>query len=425
MAGISLKIEELVLDPATQWIVVLFAGIYSIVLIAPWCSLSKTCMPPARGTTIWQLTFLLIALTSYLLECKTASQSTQAVFLLCGMLMGSVIYAALASPGRMRLDIGRLRSFLIMLLAVLFVACLWRAGRSTQFSYIGRSRWIGPFDNPNLYGLLMAAGLILALGARFQHKIVSQPSNNREQDWPRWKRALYVAVGCVFAFGLWKSYSRGAWLAAGVGALYLTIHWWRSHHSDYVLPADRVRLIVISAATASGVLTILFWMFRYTSNVTIHRAVSASSLNDLSWRNRLAAWEGTLQMIWDRPCFGFGWGASDAFYKNYYSAPRIEDTGLVIHSNIYLMLGATLGIPALFCLCMHIITALIISPIKTFSSNKNAEDVEKPSLLWIKAVCRSAAVALAVGFWFDGGLFTLPTATTFWMLLRLGEAEME
>jgi hypothetical protein len=32
-------------------------------------------------------------------------------------------------------------------------------------------------------------------------------------------------------------------------------------------------------------------------------------------------------------------------------------------------------------------------------------------------------VVLLVGFWFDGGLFKLPTAATFWILLELGAAQ--
>jgi hypothetical protein len=35
--------------------------------------------------------------------------------------------------------------------------------------------------------------------------------------------------------------------------------------------------------------------------------------------------------------------------------------------------------------------------------------------------CRAGALALAVAFWFDGGLFTLPTASVFWVLLELGK----
>jgi len=42
---------------------------------------------------------------------------------------------------------------------------------------------------------------------------------------------------------------------------------------------------------------------------------------------------------------------------------------------------------------------------------------------WLKTTCRGGAAVLLVGFWFDGGLFKLATAATFWMLLELGREE--
>jgi hypothetical protein len=38
-------------------------------------------------------------------------------------------------------------------------------------------------------------------------------------------------------------------------------------------------------------------------------------------------------------------------------------------------------------------------------------------------VCRAGAVVLAVGFWFDRGLFKLATRATFWILLELARGE--
>jgi hypothetical protein len=38
----------------------------------------------------------------------------------------------------------------------------------------------------------------------------------------------------------------------------------------------------------------------------------------------------------------------------------------------------------------------------------------------LRPVCHAGAIVLLIGFWFDGGLFKLPTAATFWILLELG-----
>ena len=50
----------------------------------------------------------------------------------------------------------------------------------------------------------------------------------------------------------------------------------------------------------------------------------------------------------------------------------------------------------------------------------SALDIGNWTLDWPKAICRAGTIILLVGFWFDGGLFELPTASTFWILLELG-----
>jgi hypothetical protein len=42
---------------------------------------------------------------------------------------------------------------------------------------------------------------------------------------------------------------------------------------------------------------------------------------------------------------------------------------------------------------------------------------------WSRTVCRAGTVVLIIGFWFDGGLFNLSTASMFWILLELGASE--
>jgi predicted phage tail protein len=41
-----------------------------------------------------------------------------------------------------------------------------------------------------------------------------------------------------------------------------------------------------------------------------------------------------------------------------------------------------------------------------------------------QTACRAGALALLVAFWFDGGLFTLATASVFWILLELGTSDL-
>ena len=47
-----------------------------------------------------------------------------------------------------------------------------------------------------------------------------------------------------------------------------------------------------------------------------------------------------------------------------------------------------------------------------------------PAQRALSAACRAGAIVLLIGFCFDGGLFKLATASTFWILLELGCADL-
>src|ERR1039457_1786763 len=136
-------------------------------------------------------------------------------------------------------------------------------------------------------------------------------------------------------------------------------------------------------------------------------AFSVGNQNDFSWRNRIAAWQGTLQIMAKYPWLGAGWNQPEPLFEHYYLPPKLNESAS-IEMNDYLMLGATLGLPALFCFGAYLWLCL---------TQKSEIEVD-----WIKTACRAGAIVLAVGFWFDGGLFKLPTASTFWILLELGRA---
>jgi O-antigen ligase len=148
------------------------------------------------------------------------------------------------------------------------------------------------------------------------------------------------------------------------------------------------------------------------------RAVSVANANDFSWRNRVAAWEGALQMMAEKPWFGFGWNQPERVYDSLYRSSKVPE-GAAIQLNDYFTLGTTLGIPALLCFVMYVTLSLI---------RHLPEPTDHWSLItdyWLKAVCRSAAIVLLVGFWFDGGLFKLATAAPFWILLELGREDTD
>jgi hypothetical protein len=381
---------------------------------------------------------LLITIVAYFIVYAVSHPATDVITLLAGATLGKGSRLLLETDGRWQMErthwkaktflmqnaewnpeaknqMGNRQSpignCLVGLIALLAFSSWWHLDVSADL-YHG-PRWMGLWNNPNIYGLLMSAGLLLAIGLLTQ----------RQKEELRLKKllpvALLVSTG-MMTVGLILSYSRGAWLAVCTGGVYLLVQWfkrtsphWRKTTYHYPL-----------AIAISALLVVLFWQYRYAESAMAHRAISAFNHNDFSWRNRVAAWEGTLQMMAERPWLCMGWIRSESFYHHYYTASRVDETA-AIQLNDYLMLGAMLGIPALLCFCMYLWLSLFPtnSGQWTVDSGQKEADQTMRALDWLKAVCRAGALVLAVGFWFDGGLFKLPTAATFWILLELGRVD--
>jgi len=147
--------------------------------------------------------------------------------------------------------------------------------------------------------------------------------------------------------------------------------------------------------------------FRGSENVILRRVASIGNPNDFSWRNRVASWEGALQMMADKPMLGHGWGRAEAMYDSFYKPAKL-DTGAAIQMNDYLILGASLGIPALAAFVL-LLLLLITGTLTEIAASDDSQ--------MLRYTFAAAALALAIAFWFDGGLFKLSTGVVFWILL--------
>jgi len=381
-----------------------------------------------------------------------------------------------------RARMGRPRSFhqealpLLILAAVL--AAVFHPDMGESYQYRGHARWTGPCFDPNTFGVLMGTGIVLAVGILVQSprsKVQSPVSAEGVGQGLKSKvqclksnayRALLLAAAGVMGVGLVKSYSRGAWVGAAVGVAYLAFRigkaeklkgGWSGGKAEMgkqkaeigrgkaetlkaeMLKAARswVALAIISASV--GLLG--FWSCRHTERAVARRAVSVANANDFSWNRRLAAYEGALRMLADKAWFGFGWNEPERVYGALYCPAKVDE-GMAIRLNDYLMLGMTLGLPALACFVMYVGLSLSLkskvqSPKPEVQSAEDAGEqpehgrqragLPAPPTLDIghwtldsAAVCRAGAAVMLVGFWFDGGLFRLATGATFWILLELG-----
>jgi O-antigen ligase len=162
--------------------------------------------------------------------------------------------------------------------------------------------------------------------------------------------------------GLVKSYSRGAWVGAAVGVAYLLLNaegrrknaeWGKAETGEPKAETARgprlvrraVRRWLALAVICGSVAVLGFWSFGHTERAVARRAYSVVNGNDFSWRNRVAAWEGGLQMMSEKPWFGFGWNRPERVYSALYRPAKVDE-GMAIQLNDFLMLGMTLGLPA-------------------------------------------------------------------------------
>jgi hypothetical protein len=349
---------------------------------------------------------------------------------------------------------GAVAGTLVVLLACVAVFC--REGMP-EFHYRSRARLTGLWDNPNVFGALMAMGTVLAIamvwpseadgedrpnvsgGSRclnlIAHSVFHSPRSAM-------KRAFWLAAAVVLATGLLRSYSRGAWFGAAVGLAYLG--WQLQHHPGkrelrILFPRLKLNCLVCAAALA----VVASWSLRHAGGPVAQRAASVANSNDFSWRNRVASWEGALQMMTERPFFGLGWNRPQWVYVQFYGSSSVPDRG-ALQLNDYLILGTALGLPVLFCFASYVGLSLCprakAKPLRTTQermrqqSGDGRQKTEPPAppaldfghwTLDSAAVCRAGAVVLLVGFWFDGGLFKLATGATFWILLELGRADTD
>ncbi len=344
--------------------------------------------------------------------------------------------------------------WLVLLLAL---AAVIHPDMGRTFRYREELRWMGPYFNPNTFGLLMGMGCVLAVGQlvlSLKLKAWSKgslhpgplPRAEREGDEPRtsnlqsptsnsriwsWAKAGWYLVAAVLcSIGLAKSYSRGAWLGTFSGFAYLAcaaIPLWRTsvRHggSPFIrgnscvswLKRNGPPLVPGAILLVCSLLVLAFWNFRHTEQRMVRRAFSVGNVNDFSWRNRVTTATGAWQMMADKPVRGFGWNRVENSYSDYYRPAKLSESA-AISLNDYSVLGVTLGLPALLCLLGYLTWRFTSGHRSYFGSGAIS------SMDWQMAVCRAGFLMLALGFAVEKGIFYIALGAPFWMLLELGAA---
>ena len=125
--------------------------------------------------------------------------------------------------------------------------------------------------------------------------------------------------------------------------------------------------------------------------------------NDFSWRNRVATWPGTLEVMARKPLTGWGWNSPVAVYEHGHQPVWLSEVW-AITLNDYFMLGMTLGVPALWAFLLWIWLAW------------QPATVDIPSQLSTCLLPYAALLPLLLGFALEGGLFKVAVAVPFCVL---------
>lgn len=392
-------------DPATQWMILSALAGYFILF----CTLEHRLSPPGKWWRLGNADLWLSALVTLALLCHTFSNrdGIGGFSYVSTFLAGIVFGKAVSTLVRWRsAHLAQNTVWLAgSLICFLSVAALWQPGsgpgRGMIYHYHDIVRWSGIWRNPNHYGLMMGAGLVLAIGLGVRAwRVVN--GKRRKMLCVILCSAAAVLCGC----GVFKSYSRGTWLGVLAGLVYLAVQMGKSSRTFVWLHRNRLGLVLLVAS-----LTLLtFWQFRFSEWPPAQRVFSVANINDFSWRNRLTAWEWAMRSMIERPLVGVGWRPLLAPNRQNLS-PQQLNNAQAISTNDFLMLGASAGAPALLCFAAYLALSF------------RARSAAPGAPLSVFTICRGSSIVFLVGFWLDGGLFMLALALVFWMLMELSRLE--
>ena len=385
---VYLELSTFFVDPQTQWLTVLCLACYFIALMVLEIRLAAS----KGGKRLLILSICLVICVACVLSryaIAYASGSTGAVI---PAFLAGIVFAKAISAGLMGKYFSENKRTLILLIACLLAGISrlhMRNGRA--FDYDNITRWCGPWDNPNVYGMMMGVGMILGFGLGIWEMGGFRFSVFGFRVWAILRVLLSFIAVIVCGIGLFKSYSRGAWVATICGLAYIVVQRFRvwdfgSHmevrgrreSSKFQVPSSGEGPISKDPGSAEcvtravcwllqnwralavimvSVAVIAFWQFRFTAWRPASRVFSIAKINDFSWRKRVTASEGAIRMMVDKPWFGYGWGQAEEVYQRKYCPPQLEN-GLAIQMNDYFMLGISAGAPALACFLVYVALSL-------------------------------------------------------------------
>lgn len=400
--------------PDTQWLAAVCAGIYfGGFLYLRHLLLDHRLWKSPRSLLI--LAFAGWAVWVYARDYPASAARGEFLVLLTALAAGQVVGFWLVWEAR-RARTMMVGAFVLgSVVIALAAASLIHPEVGMAYQYRGVARWKGLWDTPNTFGVLMAIGLVLAVGLAGKVLVAGVTEEGRRIRWLR--VAIWVFCATVTGTALLKSYSRGAWFGAGLGLVWLVWAWLRSVTENSASASPALRIVRacapawLLALAAAGVLA--FWSLRHTETPLVRRVFTVGNVNDFSWRNRVATWPGALEVMARKPLIGWGWGRPANVFEHGHKPPTLSESGALTLNN-YLMVGMMLGVPAIIALVSWLWLGWHAGGLKKPSAGVPPE-IEP--VLWL---CQAALIPCVIGMALDGVLFKAAVAVPMLILLELG-----
>ncbi len=275
------------------------------------------------------LVFLSLATLSYFFSpFRAVSWSDGLRELLLGGGFFLAATAILSSERRQRIAL----AVLYIAVGISALAGFYLFSQQVYFPDTPRRIWLS-FMHPNTTGsvllLLIPLGIALTVG-----KI------------PRMARVIFGTVTVFCGLAMVLTFSRTAWLGLLIGLGVLVMHW-------------RLRFYLLGALLLLGGLLVLGVNFG-PQNYLRNRVRSISTFaRDPNIEKRLIYWQGVLGMIETRPLLGYGPGYRvfrQAYERDFKEVQTGEEP---VHAhNMYLALGAGIGIPGLLAFLWLLVNSL-------------------------------------------------------------------
>ncbi len=247
-----------------------------------------------------------------------------------------------------------------------------------------RKRVFSTWENPNI----LAGYLDEAIALAFAFYL-----NARD----RTTRLLLGGGLLALAACLAMTYARGACLSVvAVLALYGIFRDWR--------------VLLGCLAVGGGALLL--------DPMLAERLASAFTTADTSAEMRLALWESTLDMIFDHPLLGIGWGAYWMVYPTYDFYINDPTVKIVHAHNVYLNYAAEIGIFGALAWCRAFFGAMVSSLRAGLADASSFPGTFRLGL-------GLALATVALGGLTDDVLFNIPTSMLLWMLFAISAALSE